>query len=237
MMDIKIDTHVHTISSGHAYSVLSDYINSAKEKGIEMFALTDHGPNMPGASHIYHIANQKEIPCEVDGVEILKGVEANIISMDGAIDIPDRILKKLDIVIASLHLPCIKSGTIKENTAALVNTIKSGKVDIIGHSGNTAYEMDKYEFVKTAKEYGVAIEINSGSFAGGRADSWDNCVEIARIAKEVGAYVTTGSDSHIHFRLGDFEKIYKIFKIVDFPIELVITESKEKLKKFLKTRR
>src|SRR5665648_111611 len=109
---INIDTHVHTISSGHAYSTFSDYLLHAKQNGIEMFALTDHGPKMPGASHIYHIANLKQIPSIIDGIEILRGVEANIISNDGNIDIPDRILNKLDLVIGSLHTPCIKPSTI-----------------------------------------------------------------------------------------------------------------------------
>jgi putative hydrolase len=236
-VNIRIDTHVHTFASGHAYSTFAEYLEIAKKKGIEMFALTDHGPEMPGASHIYHLANQKEIPSEIDGIEVLKGVEANIMSIEGNIDIPGRILQKLDLVIGSLHPPCIRPMTRDDNTLTLINTIKSGNVDIIGHSGNVAYEIHQYEFVKAAKEYGVAIEINSGSFIGNRKGSWDNCVSIARIAKELGAYVTTGSDSHIHYRLGDFEKIYKIFDTVGFPIELVITESKDKLKSFLKQRR
>lgn len=236
-MKLKIDTHVHTISSGHAYSTFSDYLKYAKENDIEMFALTDHGPKMPGASHLYYFANQKEIPSMIDGIEILRGVEANILNIEGKIDIPDKILNKLDIVIASLHTPCIDSSTITKNTEALINVMMSGKVDIIGHPGNTAYKIDINEFVKTAKKYNVAIEINSGSFNSHRKDSWQNCIEIAKIAKKIGAFVTTGSDAHIHYRLAEFEKIYEIFEIVDFPIELVITESKEKLKNFLKQRR
>ena len=236
-MDIKIDTHVHTVASGHAYSTLNDYIEIAKKKEMQMFAITDHGPAMPGSCHLYHFANLREIPRVIDGIEILKGVEANIIDYDGSLDIPDEILKKLDLVIASLHPPCIESRDVETNTNTLINVCKSGKADIIGHSGNTSFEINKYDFVRAAIEYDVAIEINSGSFDGHRIDSWDNCVEIARIAKELGAYVTTGSDSHIDKRIGDFKKIYKIFDIVDFPEELVITSSKEKLKQFLKERR
>jgi putative hydrolase len=236
-MNIKIDTHVHTMASGHAYSVLSDYVRTAVEKGIEMFALTDHGPEMPGGPHLYHLANQLIIPKVMDGIEILKGVEANIIDYNGEIDIPNYILKRLDIVLASLHPPCLEAGSIEKNTAAITNAIKSGKVDIIGHPGNPAFQIDIYEVVRCAKEYNVALEINSGSFRSSRITSWDNCVKIARACKEVGTFVTTGSDSHIHCHLGEFGKIYKIFDEVDFPIELVITESKDKLKEFLSKRR
>jgi putative hydrolase len=236
-MDIRIDTHLHTVSSGHAYSTFGEYLAIAKSKGFEMFAVTDHGPEMPGASHLYHIANQKELPDVIDGIEILKGVEANIMNIEGEIDIPGWVLRKLDLVIASLHPPCIEAMSIDDNTNTLINAMKSGKVDIIGHPGNTAYPIHQYEFVEAAKKYHVAVEINSGSFSGSREGSWDNCVEIARIAKDVGAYVTTGSDAHIHYRLGDFEKIYNIFKSVNFPIDLVITKNKDTLKHFLKQRR
>lgn len=237
ILDIKIDTHVHTIASGHAYSVLSDYIRIAKEKNVEMFALTDHGPEMPGGPHIFHLANQKEISSIIEGIEILRGAEANIINYNGEIDIPERILKRLDIVIASLHTPCINPSSIEINTQTLINTMKSGVIDIIGHSGNTLYPIDIDLFVKAAVENNVLIELNSGSFEGSRSKSWENCVEIARKAKKYGAYITTGSDSHIHYRLCDFEKIYKIIEIVDFPEELIITTSKDKLKDFLKMRR
>ena len=236
-MEIKIDTHVHTTASGHAYSVLSDYVRVAVKKGIELFALTDHGPSMPGGPHLYHLANQLAIPRIMDGVEILRGVEANIMDYDGEIDIPNYILKRLDIVLASLHPPCLEAGTLEENTAALTNAIKSGKIDIIGHTGNPAFEIDIYDVVTCAKKYNVALELNSGSFRGSRVSSWDNCVDIAKACKEVGTKVTTGSDSHVHCYLGEFGKIYKIFEDVDFPMELVITESKDKLKKFLKSRR
>lgn len=236
-MDIRIDTHVHTIASGHAYSVLSDYVKVAVDKGIELFALTDHGPEMPGGPHLYHLGNQTEIPKVIKGVEILRGVEANIMDYDGEIDIPNYILKRLDIVLASLHPPCIEPGSVEENTAALTNAIKSGKIDIIGHPGNPAFEINIYEVVECAKKHRVALELNSGSFQGSRVNSWDNCVNIAKACKEVGTFVTTGSDSHVHYRLGEFGKIYRIFDLVEFPRELVITESKEKLKEFLSNRR
>ncbi len=237
ILNIKIDTHVHTIASGHAYSVLSDYIRIAKQKNVEMFALTDHGPEMPGGPHIFHLGNQKEIPSIIENVEILKGAEANIINYKGEIDIPEFILKRLDIVLASLHTPCIESSTIEVNTQTLINTMRSGVVDVIGHSGNTLYPIDIDRFVRAAVENNVLIELNSGSFEGSRSKSWQNCIEIARKAKKYGAFITTGSDSHIHYRLCDFDKIYKIMEIVDFPEELIITTSKDKLKDFLKMRR
>jgi len=233
---ILIDTHVHTVSSGHAYSTLSDYVEEAKLKGLKMFALTDHGPEMPGATHWYHIANQRVIPKVIDGIEILKGVEVNIMDYDGKVDLPDALLEKLDLVIASLHIPCIDPGTKEENTNALINTMKNQNVDIIGHSGNPEYEIDIEEFVKAAKKYNCAIEINNSSDKLTRFGSNKNCIEIARQAKKYGVYLTTGSDAHYKSYLGDFEEVEKVFEKAGIDKELILTSSTEKLKNYLKNK-
>ncbi|MEA1974603.1 MAG: phosphatase [Bacillota bacterium] len=236
MRKYVIDTHVHTVSSGHAYSTLSDYVAEAKIKGLEMFVLTDHGPEMPGATHWYHIANQRVIPDVIDGIQVLKGVEVNIMDYNGRLDIQDELLSKLDLVIASLHLPCINPGTKEENTSALINTMKNQNVDIIGHSGNPDYEINIEEFVKAAKKYNCAIELNNSSDKLTRFGSNKNCVEIAKLAKKYGVYITTGSDAHYKSYLGDFEEVEKILDKVGISEELILTTSTEKLKKYLKSK-
>lgn len=49
-------------------------------------------------------------------VELLLGVEFNIMNPQGAVDMEDALLKKMDITIASMHVPCFKSGSREENT-------------------------------------------------------------------------------------------------------------------------
>ena len=66
-----VDLHAHTVASAHAYSTVSDYFAVAKEKGIKLFAITDHGPDMADAPHRWHFLNMKVIPRIVDGVGIL----------------------------------------------------------------------------------------------------------------------------------------------------------------------
>lgn len=235
MRNYFVDTHVHTISSGHAYSTLSDYVDEAKNKGLKMFALTDHGPEMPGASHIYHILNQRVIPRQIDGIEILRGVEANIMDFDGTIDIPEKYMFRLDLVIASLHPPCIESGSKDENTRALINAMKNPGVDIIGHSGNPDFPIHIEAFVKAAKEYNCIIEINNSSDNGSsRKGSLENCIAIARMAARYDVLLTTGSDAHFKSYLGDFEHIKKIFQEAGVKEEQVITRSPALLKKYLK---
>lgn len=236
-MEFLLDTHCHTIASGHAYSTIMEYAQIASERGLKLIGITDHGPEMPGGPHIYHIINQKVYPRYIHGVEILKGVEANIIDYNGNLDISNDMLEELDIVIASLHTVCIEPGTIEENTKALVKVMENKCVNVIGHSGNPAYPINKEEFVLKAKETDTLIEINNSSFKKSRVGSAENCIEIAKLCKRHKVKVIVGSDSHIAFDIGAFDKVEKIFEDINMPEELVINTCPDKLKLYLENAR
>ena len=102
-MKIKADLHCHTVASTHAYSTVIELAEQAKQAGIEVIAITDHSPAIPDAPHIWHFENIKTIPRIINGVKILYGVEANILNLKGELDMPERLLKRLDIVVASIH--------------------------------------------------------------------------------------------------------------------------------------
>lgn len=53
-MNYVLDTHTHTVSSGHAYSTLREMIQAAAAKGLEAIALTDHAMALPGSCHEFH---------------------------------------------------------------------------------------------------------------------------------------------------------------------------------------
>ena len=84
-MKFVADTHTHTISSGHAYSTLDELVKEASKKGLEVIAITDHTPAMPGGAHAFHFANLRIIPKEMYGVRILRGAETNIMDYEGHI--------------------------------------------------------------------------------------------------------------------------------------------------------
>jgi putative hydrolase len=69
---IVVDSHTHTISSGHAYSTVQEMAREASGNGLEMFAVTDHGPSMMGAPCLYHFGNLRVIPGELYGVRIIR---------------------------------------------------------------------------------------------------------------------------------------------------------------------
>ncbi|MTI47322.1 phosphatase [Sporosalibacterium faouarense] len=230
-----IDTHCHTISSGHAYSTVQEYAREANNKGLQMIAITDHGPEMPGGPHIFHIANQRVIPEKIYGVEILKGVEANIMNCEGELDIPERILKRLDLVIASLHDVCITPGSIEENTKAICKAMENDYIDIIGHSGNPMYPIDKEQIVLKAKETNTIIEINNSSLKhkGSRAGSMDNCYEIAKLCKDHGVKIVLGSDAHISFDVGKLDVATDMLSKIGMPENLIMNLDTKRLKEYL----
>ena len=105
-MKILVDSHSHTVVSGHAYSTRMEMIQAAKNRGLEAIALTEHAPEMPGACHEFYFQNYAVVPREADGLHILMGVELNIMDEYGTVDLPTGVLKSMDLAIASIHGPC-----------------------------------------------------------------------------------------------------------------------------------
>ncbi len=232
-MNLIADLHCHTVASGHAYSTLLEMITSAKEKGLEVLAITDHGPALPGSPHLYHFGNMKVFTKEMHGVRILRGVEANIVDYDGSIDMPTRYLKNLDIVLAGFHNICYPGGSIEQNTNALINAMENPYVDIIVHPGNPEYPIDIKRFVKAAKELNVLVEINNSSFSVSRAGSRKNCLEIAQEVAKVKGMVSFGSDAHIFYDVGNFDHCFKTAKEANLEENQIINADLRKLEKFL----
>jgi putative hydrolase len=237
-MKYILDTHTHTVASGHAYSTLLENLKYASENGIKILVTTDHGPQMPGAAHIFNIANLKVLPRKIYGVTLLKGCEANIIDFEGSLDVPDRFQQKLDIIIASLHDVCIEPGTREENTRALIGAMKNPNVDIIGHCGNPVFPIYEEEVVKAAKEYNVLIEINNSSLPenGSRTGSLETCKKVAGLCKEHGVRITLGSDAHSCFQIGGFEDAHKMLMEVGMPEELIMNTEEDKIITYLKNK-
>ena len=126
-----VDLHMHTVASTHAYSTLHDYIAEAKRKGIKLFAITDHGPDMADAPHYWHFVNMRIWPRLVDGVGILRGIEANIKNTQGEIDCTGPMLTSLDLIIAGFHEPVFPPQDKATHTEAMIAAIASGAVHMI----------------------------------------------------------------------------------------------------------
>lgn len=235
-MHFLIDTHTHTISSGHAYSTLIENAQSAAEKGLSLLCVTDHAPTMPGAPHFWHFANQRVLPRFLHGVGILRGVEANILNTNGDIDIEPRITESLDWVLASFHEPVFAPANRQSHTEALLNVIQSGRVHALGHLGNPNFDFDFEPVLAAAAQHNVLIEINNSSLCGSRQGSQSRCEDIAAYAKELGARITTGSDAHFAHDVGNFTHVSQLLTKVNFPLEQVVTHHSRCFLDFLEER-
>ena len=236
MIRYPVDIHSHTLASTHAYSSIHDYIAAARAKGIQLFATTDHGPEMADAPHFWHFINLRVLPRMVDGVGILRGIDANIQNVFGDIDCNERMHAGLDIVLAGLHEPVFPPSDQESHTRAMVNAMASGKVDIISHPGNPAFPIDIECVVRAAAQHNVALEINNSSFSHSRTGSEANCLAIIAAARDLGATLVLGSDAHVAFSLGEFTQAEQLLAEAKFPVERLLNVSARRLLTFLEQR-
>ncbi|GLO63836.1 putative phosphatase [Vibrio sp. MACH09] len=236
-MNFAVDTHTHTYASGHAYSTLIENAASAKEHGLSLFCTTDHASTMPGAPHHWFFGNQSILPRFISGVGIVRGIESNILNIEGEVDVHPSIEARLDWVIASFHEHVYRPANKETHTETLINVIKSGRVDALGHLGNPNFDFDFVSVIQCAKEHNVAIEINNSSLKGhSRVGSVERCLKIAETAKEVGAYITTGSDAHFCMDIGKFAKVSDMLEQIAMPPSQIITYSARQFLDFLQLR-
>jgi len=235
-MLFPVDPHTHTVASSHAYSTIAEYAAEARRKGVRLFANTDHGPALPGAPHPWYFANLRVVPRVLDGVGVLRGIEANILDAEGRIDLPEEASDGLDVVLASLHEPVFPPTTSAEHTRALVNAIRGGRVDVVGHPGNPSFPMDIAVVVRTAVEHGVALEINNSSFGGSRKGSYPYCRAVAEAARDLGAFLVMSSDAHFAASLGGFSEALSLLDEAGFPAERTLNVSPGAFLDFLERR-
>lgn len=234
-MKLIADLHIHTTSSGHAYSTLEEYVEQARKVGLECIGITDHGPAMPGGPHYYHFSNMRMIPREIDGIKVLRGVEANIINEDGQLDLKDEEIRwgDLDIVIAAMH-PRVgyENQGEDKNTEVLIKAFQNPYVNMAAHPGNPKYPIKIKEVVAAAKDNKVLIEINNSSDFS-RPGSHGRCVEIAKEVKRIGWKVIIGTDSHISSMVGVFDDALKLIAEAGLTEDDVVNTSWKKIEEYL----
>lgn len=236
-MRILTDTHCHTVASTHAYSTVKELAEAAAARGMEAIAVTDHAPEIPDAPHIWHFENLWSIPREIAGVKILFGVEANIIDDAGTIDMPEHLLKRLDVVVASIHNPCFYGEKGRADySGTYLGVLENPYTDIIGHSGAADYPYAYDDVLLKAKQMHKLIEINSHSFVA-RRSSIANCRAIAQRCKELEVGIAVNSDAHICFDVGGYTDALAMLREIEFPEELIMNRSLRTLKEYFAPRK
>jgi putative hydrolase len=234
---VKTDLHVHTVASGHAFSTIREICAQASDAGLQMIGMTDHGPALPTGAHIFHFANLVVLPRVLSGVKVLRSAECNILDVEGALDIPERVLDVLDVVHAGIHpMTGYQGGSVEENTRAVVAAITGGAVDVIVHPGNPLFPLDYETVVEAAVANSVLLEINNSSLTVVRKGSRDNCRIIARIAIAKGARLCVSSDAHDASLVGRFDHALELLDAMGIDEETIANRTADEVLDFLRSR-
>ena len=197
MRKYELDVHTHTIASGHAYGTITEMAKAASEKGLKILGITEHTTGIPGTCDEFYFGNMVVVPRNMFGIELMLGAEINILDYKGTLGLDEWYFKHLDIRIAGIHEMCYKSGTIAENTQAIINTIKNPVIDIISHPDDGNCPLDYDEVVQAAKEYHVLLEINNNSLRSSRRKNvFENSVKILELCRQHNIPVLISSDAH-----------------------------------------
>lgn len=236
-MKIAGDTHTHTLVCQHAYSTLLENIRAAAAQGHRFMATTEHGPAMQGGPHEWFFENLSQVvPREIEGVVVIRGCEANIMDPEGTLDVPKGSLKRLDLVIASMHRVTYPQGTTREQrTATWCAIARDTRVDVIGHLGDPRFESDYEAVIKAFKEGGQAVELNNSS-PHSRPGCEDNCLRIAALCKEYGVPVLLSTDAHFCASIGQVDWSASIAQRAGLPEEQILNLDYRRFRDWLAAR-
>ena len=234
-MKIEVDTHTHTILTGHAFSTLIENVTYAKKIGLKGICITDHGPFRPDSPSIeyFKMLASRYLPEYIDDIKIFTGVELNIISDEGDVDLPESILKKLDFNIIAFHNQTPYSSNSKDkNTKSMINALKRNYIKGIAHPGDPyfPYPINLEEVVKAASDFGKFLELNNNVLK--RGDEWIKYYkEMLYLCEKYSVKIFISSDAHFSYYVGDFSIATSLIK--EFNVK-VINERLEEFEKLLK---
>jgi len=232
MPDIEVDTHTHTNVSQHAFSTLEENIRAAKELGLRGVAMTNHGPLLGDGACDMHFSSARHLPKYVGGLRLFSGAEVDIMTPSGELDIREKLLADLEVVIASMHTPCFKERDFDSVTTGWLNVLDNENIDILGHMGDGRFFCDYEKIVRKVKETGKIIEINNHSFLV-RPNSLENCTTIARLCKKYSVPVVMSTDAHFSPEIGIVPDSRRLLTEIEFPEELILNTRLERFCDYL----
>jgi DNA polymerase (family 10) len=199
---LRGDLQVHTERSDGKAS-MEQMAVAAREFGLDYISITDHTKSLAFAGgldedELLDQANKaSELSDRLD-MRILSSAEVNIMK-DGALDIANNVLDKLDIVGAAIHSHF--SLPIEAQTERLVKAARNPSIDILFHptgrliNKREGYPVEIEKVIDVALETGTALEIDA------HYDRLDLKDEYVRMAVQKGVKLTIDSDAHhpVHF--------------------------------------
>jgi len=225
-MNFILDLHCHTVASGHAYSTISENAAHAASIGLTHIAITDHGPDMPGGAHLYAFTNQLCLPDYIHGVRVLKSAEVNILS-NGKVDLPSKLMHRMDFTIASLHRGICPPTTKENHTSILIKAMEKSAVSILGHPCDTHFEIDIEKVVAAAARTHTIIEINNQTLnpTSVRYNGDAQQRQLLALCKEYGVPVIAASDAHFCTLVGKMDEAKALIEEAGLPEFQVLNTS------------
>lgn len=205
--DLRGSFHNHTNRTDGSHP-LQELVQAVRGEGYEYMLLSDHSQSL----RVAHGLSESDLLKEMEEVRrlnrrlgkfrVLMGAEVDILP-DGRLDYPDRVLAKLDVVIAAVHSAFKQPKAVM--TKRIVRALENQHVNILAHpTGRLLGERDPYgvemdDLCRAAAKTQTALEINSYTR---RLDLNDLQ---ARRAREMGARLVISTDTHVLDQLADIE--------------------------------
>lgn len=238
---IKFDFHTHTKYS-HGKGTIIENAIAAKEKNLCGIAITDHGAGHPifgvTSRELDKMKRECVVAQEQTGVEVLLGVEANILGISGKIDVKEKDFSKIDCLLAGAHRFILYDGLkewinlgaknmftqmkkskipsqklYKRNTEVYLNIIKNNPIDILTHL-NYGIFADPLEVAKCCEDYGTYLEISTKKVHLSDED-WQNIID------KTNVNFVINSDAHSTDRIGDTALAEELLQRVTFPLNRI----------------
>jgi DNA polymerase (family 10) len=196
--DIRGDLHCHTTASdGHAG--VRAMALAARDLGYQYLAITDHSRHVTVA----HGLSEQRLSAQLDEIDrlndeleeivLLKGCEVDILE-DGGLDLPGRLLTRLDLTVCAVH-----SGFTlprRRQTERILRAMDHPCCNVLAHptgrllGERPPYEVDLERIVAGAGQRGCFLEVNAQP----RRLDLDDVA--CRLARELDVMVAIDSDAH-----------------------------------------
>jgi len=238
-LTLTADYHTHTVFS-HGTGTIEENVIEAMAKNLKSIAITDHG-----FRHWMIAISPADIPkmrAEVERlrklypIEILLGIEANLISLNGDLDLSEEQAKLFDILIFGAHFTakpktlkacfgwwlgnvfCRTKAQREKNTQAYIKAIRRYKPKIVVHL-NHMVRVNCAELARVAAECGTLIELNAKRTIFSEEEVKD------MLATNVNFVIS--SDAHSADRVGEFSHVKKFLANHYIPLNRIVNIKQE----------
>jgi DNA polymerase (family 10) len=237
LKDIRGDLHIHTKETDGRHSI-EEMVTAAKDCGYEYLAVTEHSKRVTVARGI----DAKRLVAQVEQIDrlnetlkgfvILKAIEVDILE-DGSLDLPDEVLKFLDLTVCSVHSKFNLSR--EKQTERIIRAMDNPYFNILAHptgrliNEREPYDVDMEALIRAACKRGCFLELN------GHPDRLDLPAVHCKAAKDAGLKIAVSTDAHSinDLRVMRFG-VYQARRGWLEPTDVLNTRNLQELKKLLK---